>query len=69
MPHPPPREHVFERRLARPQVPDLHADAPRLIADAALVVAGRPDRSGHEDAHDVFVGLVALESRRRSSLR
>ena len=57
------REHVFERRHARPQVAHLHARRrPR-----ARTARRAPPVARHEHAHHVFVGLRGTRARRRRS--
>src|SRR5262245_23118337 len=52
-------EHVLERRHAGAEMPDLH-----------LVLRGKTEQEaraafvGHEDAHDILLGLVTLEAGR-----
>ena len=57
------REHVFERRHARPQVPHLDALGRRQREQLA-----RAAFAGHEHAHDVLVGRMALEAGRAQPL-
>ena len=58
-------EHVFERRHARPQVPHLHAAR----GASAKIARWSPPLAGHEHAHHVLVGRVALHARRRAARR